>query len=94
MTCLEFHPKESILASGSQDLTIKLFDYSKASVKKAFRTMSDAAPLTCMAFHPSGDFLVAGTSTPVLRIYDVNTSQCFISAIPSHHHTKSINSVK
>eukprot|EP00088_Acartia_fossae_P026457 TRINITY_DN27295_c0_g1_i1.p1 TRINITY_DN27295_c0_g1~~TRINITY_DN27295_c0_g1_i1.p1 ORF type:complete len:439 (+),score=113.58 TRINITY_DN27295_c0_g1_i1:18-1334(+) len=94
VTCLEFHPKEAILASGSQDLTIKLFDYSKASVKKAFRTMSDAAPLTCMAFHPSGDFLVAGTSTPVLRIYDVNTSQCFISAIPSHHHTKSINSVK
>ena len=61
VTCLEFHPKEAILASGSNDFTIKLFDYSKASAKKAFRTMTDAAPLTCMSFHPSGDFLVAGT---------------------------------
>lgn len=94
VTCLEFHPKEAILASGSNDFTIKLFDYSKASAKKAFRTMTDAAPLTCMSFHPSGDFLVAGTSTPVLRLYDVNTAQCFISAIPSHHHSGAINSVK
>jgi WD40 repeat protein len=31
VTCLEFHPKESFLASGSSDFTIKLFDYSKAS---------------------------------------------------------------
>lgn len=94
VTCLEFHPKEAILASGSNDFTIKLFDYSKASAKKAFRTMTDAAPLTCMSFHPSGDFLVAGTATPILRLYDVNTSQCFISAIPSHHHGASINAVK
>jgi len=56
--------------------------------------MTDASALTCMAFHPSGEFLVAGTVSPVLRIYDVNTAQCFISAIPSHHHTKSITSVK
>ena len=94
VTCLEFHPKEAILASGSNDFTIKLFDYSKASAKKAFRTMTDAAPLTCMSFHPSGDYLVAGTTTPILRLYDVNTAQCFISAIPSHHHSGAINSVK
>ncbi|XP_023333349.1 cleavage stimulation factor subunit 1 [Eurytemora carolleeae] len=94
VTCLEFHPKEAILASGSNDFTIKLFDYSKASAKKAFRTMTDAAPLTCMSFHPSGDFLVAGSATNILRLYDVNTAQCFISAIPSHHHSAAINSVK
>jgi len=56
--------------------------------------MSDASPITCIAFHPSGDYLVAGSVSPVLRVYDVNTAQCFISAIPSHHHTKPINSVK
>ena len=30
----------------------------------------------------------------MLRLYDVNTAQCFISAIPSHHHSGAINSVK
>lgn len=67
VTCLQFHPKEAILASGSNDFTIKLFDYSKASAKKAFRTITDAAPVTSMAFHPSGDFLVVGTTAPVVR---------------------------
>jgi cleavage stimulation factor subunit 1 len=40
VTCLEFHPREPILVSGSRDFTIKLFDYSKTSVKKAFRTIT------------------------------------------------------
>lgn len=84
VTALEFHPKEAILASGSNDFTIKLFDYSKASAKKAFKTITDAAPITCMSFHPSGDYLVAGTTTPLVRLYDANTAQCFVSAVPSH----------
>lgn len=40
VTCLEFHPRDSILASGSRDCTVKLFDFSKASAKKAFKTFS------------------------------------------------------
>lgn len=40
VTCLEFHPKETVLCSGSKDNTIKLFDISKASVKKAFKTIT------------------------------------------------------
>lgn len=37
---LEFHPKEQILASGSKDCTVKLFDISKASVKKAHKVLT------------------------------------------------------
>ena len=80
MTCLEFHLKEVyvFLAIGSND-------YSKASAKKAFKTMTVAQPIQCMLFHPSGDFLVAGTMALVLRLYDTNTSKYF--AVPSHQHT-------
>merc|ERR1719357_706013 len=94
VTALEFHPKEAILASGSNDFTIKLFDYSKASAKKAFKTITDAAPITCMSFHPTGDYLVAGTSTPIIRMYDANTAQCFVSAVPSHQHNGDVTSIK
>jgi cleavage stimulation factor subunit 1 len=93
VTCLQFHPKEAILASGSNDFTIKLFDYSKASAKKAFKTITDAAPVNCMSFHPSGDYLVAGTSAPVIRMYDTTTAQCFVSAIPHHQHSAAITSI-
>lgn len=37
---LEFHPKEQILASASRDCSVKLFDISKASVKKAHKVFS------------------------------------------------------
>ncbi|CAB0031431.1 unnamed protein product [Trichogramma brassicae] len=94
VTCLEFHPREPILVSGSRDFTVKLFDYSKASVKKAFRTITDADQIRCLSFHPTGDFLVVGTNHPVIRLYDVNTSQCFVSSFPSHQHTGGITSLK
>jgi cleavage stimulation factor subunit 1 len=37
VTCLQFHPKLPLLISGSSDTTIKLFDYSKPAVKRAYR---------------------------------------------------------
>ena len=93
VTCLQFHPREPILASGSNDFTIKLFDYSKASAKKAFKTITDSAPVHCMSFHPSGDFLVAGTSAAVIRLYDSTTAQCFVSSVPHHQHTAAVTSL-
>jgi len=40
VSCLQFHPKEQILISGSKDFTVRLFDYSKTSVKKAYRVIN------------------------------------------------------
>jgi cleavage stimulation factor subunit 1 len=91
---LEFHPKEQILASGSRDATVKLFDISKASVKKAHKTFSDCDPVRCLAFHPTGDYLAVGTEHNLLRVYDIHTGQCFVSAIPAQHHKSAINCVK
>ncbi|XP_018909038.1 cleavage stimulation factor subunit 1 [Bemisia tabaci] len=94
VTALEFHPTATVLASGSADHTIKLFDYAKASVKKAHRTITDSEKIRCMSFHPSGDYLIVGTEHPVLRLYDSNTGQCFVCCIPSHQHEGTITSVK
>ena len=51
---MEFHPTQPILASGSRDCTVKLFDYSKVSAKKASRTICDAAHIETISFHPNG----------------------------------------
>lgn len=39
VTCVQFHPTEQLLVSGSHDLTIKLYDYAKPSVKRALKTI-------------------------------------------------------
>ncbi|KAI9561193.1 hypothetical protein GHT06_012149 [Daphnia sinensis] len=94
VTCLEFHPRDAILASGSRDCTVKLFDFSKAAAKKAFKTLSDSDQIRCMAFHPTGDYLVVGTNQPVVRLYDTNTAQCYVCSFPSQYHTNAITSLK
>ena len=43
VTWLEFHPKLPLLASGSRDTNIKIFEYSKMSVKKATTVITVSA---------------------------------------------------
>ncbi|KAG2461875.1 CSTF1 factor, partial [Polypterus senegalus] len=93
VTCLAFHPTEQILASGSRDYTLKLFDYSKPSAKRAFKYIQEAEMLRSISFHPSGDFLLVGTQHPTLRLYDVNTFQCYVSSNPRDQHTDTISGV-
>ncbi|XP_077509237.1 cleavage stimulation factor subunit 1 Cst50 [Amblyomma americanum] len=94
VTCLEFHPREQVLASGSRDYTVKFFDYSKPSVKRAFKTIHEAEMVRTLAFHPSGDFVLVGTQHPTIRLYDVNTAQCFVSSVPSDQHKGPINAIR
>ena len=58
---LSFHPTVSVLASGSRDNYIKFFDYSKPSVKRAYRSVIEVASVRCLTFHPSGDYILVGT---------------------------------
>ncbi|KAG1658779.1 Cleavage stimulation factor subunit 1 [Nymphon striatum] len=94
VTCLEFHPTEQILVSGSKDYTVKFFDYSKSSVKRASRTIHEAEHIRCLSLHPTGDYVVVGTEHPTLRLYDVNTGQCFVSSVPKDQHKGAITAVK
>ncbi|KAK7093311.1 cleavage stimulation factor subunit 1-like [Littorina saxatilis] len=93
VTCLDFHPYEQLLASGSKDFSIRFFEYSKPSVKKAYKSIQEAAPLRCLAFHPSGDYLLVGTEHPTLRVYDSRTLQCFVGSNPQDQHKAPLTAV-
>ncbi|KAJ1920467.1 hypothetical protein H4219_001304 [Mycoemilia scoparia] len=75
---LTFHPNGIVLASCSDDRSIKLFDLSVSQGKRSFRYMYDSHTINSISFHPSGDFLAAGTTASELRIYDIKTFQCYI----------------
>ncbi|XP_068700333.1 cleavage stimulation factor subunit 1-like isoform X2 [Montipora capricornis] len=94
VTSVEFHPSALVLASGSKDCTVKLFDISKPSVKKAYRSIQEAEVVTSMSFHPTGDFILVGTEHPTIRLYDTITGQCFVASNPREYHTGPINMVK
>ena len=61
VTCLAFHPREQLLISGSKDYTVKVFDWSKSSAKKAIKTIQEVEWVRCLGLHPTGDWLVGKT---------------------------------
>jgi cleavage stimulation factor subunit 1 len=94
INALDFHPIEPFLVSGSQDCTIKFFDFSKMNKKQAYRHIVDTHPIRSVSFHPSGDFLLAGTDHPMIRLYDVNTFQAYTCPEIKQHHLGPINEVR
>ncbi|KAK2551246.1 Cleavage stimulation factor subunit 1 [Acropora cervicornis] len=91
VTSVEFHPSALVLASGSKDCTVKLFDISKPSVKKAYRSIQiHSLPSPLLA---CGASLFIKICPKVVRLYDTNTGQCFVSANPREYHTGPINMV-
>ncbi|KAI9308203.1 WD40-repeat-containing domain protein [Cunninghamella echinulata] len=91
---LSFHPNGLVLASCADDHSIKLFDLSKAGVKRAFRYLQDTQPVNSISFHPSGDFLLAGTQDSNVRVYDVNTLQCYTNRSSVDKHSGAITQIR
>ncbi|CAA92670.1 Cleavage stimulation factor 50 kDa subunit [Caenorhabditis elegans] len=88
-----FHPRDSILISGSNDKTVKLFDFSKTAVKKAMKTLSEVYPVRALSCHPGGEFLLVATDHPTVRLYNIETAQAYASANPDDQHTESVTDV-
>ena len=93
ITSLHFHPLEPFLVSTSTDCTIRFFQYSNPTYRRAYLQLNDAFPVRSAAIHPSGDFLLTGTDHPIARLYDLHTLQCYIQPELSSQHTDALRSV-
>ncbi|XP_046850155.1 cleavage stimulation factor subunit 1-like isoform X2 [Xenia sp. Carnegie-2017] len=93
VTTLAFHPSSPVLVSGSRDFSIKFFDISKPSIKKAYRTIQEVETIRSLSFHPSGDYLLVATDHPTIRLYDVNSLQCYAACSPREFHNGPITQV-
>uniref|UniRef100_H2ZR08 Cleavage stimulation factor subunit 1 n=1 Tax=Ciona savignyi TaxID=51511 RepID=H2ZR08_CIOSA len=91
ITSIEFHPTQQILVSGSRDYTVKVFDFTKSSAKRASKTIKEVERVRSLSMHPTGDYLLVGTYHPVIRLYDLETFQCFVSCNPADQHKGPIN---
>ncbi|KAG0179088.1 cleavage stimulation factor, 3' pre-RNA, subunit 1 [Apophysomyces sp. BC1021] len=91
---LSFHPNGLVLASCSDDQSIKLFDLSKLGVKRAFRYLQDTQPVNTICFHPSGDFILAGTQDASIRVYDVKTLLCYTNSNTAEMHRGPITQIR
>lgn len=63
-----------ILASGSGDQTVKLWDVDTG---ECIRTLKENSPVRSVAFSPDGKILAIGSDDGTVRLWDVGTWQCF-----------------
>ena len=92
---VEIHPYLPVIISASKDRTIKFFDITKSTVKRAFHVIDESHNVKSISIHPSGNYLLVGTEDTSIRTYDLtNDYKCFISSSNYDNHLKGINQVR
>ncbi|NER94400.1 MAG: hypothetical protein F6J86_11250 [Symploca sp. SIO1B1] len=69
-----FSPEGKILASGSNDQTVRLWDVNTGQCLQTFR--GHTGGISSVAFSPKGNILASGSNDQTVRLWDVNTGQC------------------
>ncbi|CAF0944984.1 unnamed protein product [Adineta ricciae] len=83
--CVAFHPIESVVVTGSEDRTLKLWNLEKAAVlRKTPATSQDLEPIytfrrhtgavLCVAMNPSGEQFYSGGLDSIISVWNIPNS--------------------
>ncbi|KAF7188898.1 Nuclear distribution protein PAC1 [Pseudocercospora fuligena] len=92
ITCVAFHPLFSSLASGSEDCTIKIWDYELGELERTLKSHTKAV-LDVDFGGPRGNTLLASCSSDLtIKLWDPAEEYKNIRTLPGHDH--SVSSVR
>ena len=75
--CVKFNPQSNVLASGSFDESVKLWDVDTGECISTLPAHSD--PVTMIDFNKDGTKLATSSYDGLCRIWDVDSSQCLVT---------------
>ncbi|KAI8391603.1 dynein regulator [Radiomyces spectabilis] len=87
ITRVTFHPVYQILASASEDTTIKIWDYEAGDFERTLKGHTKA--VQDLAFDPKGNFLVSCSADLTIKVWDVNNDYKCIKTLYGHDHSVS-----
>ncbi len=86
VTTVAIHPIYTIAASGSEDGTIKLWDYESGSYLRTLRGHTNA--ITSVDYSPkNGYYLVSSSCDLSIKLWDVQEEYSCVRTIRGHDHT-------
>lgn len=83
VNCVEFSKDGSLIASCSQDQTVRLWSPKINGNTTSFR--AHTAPITTVSFSPANDKLITGSNDKSIKIWDLATRK-FISSFSGHNN--------
>lgn len=91
ITATIFHPNFVVVATASEDTTIKLWDFESGEFEKTLKGHTDS--VNSIAFSPDGKVLASSSADMTIKIWDFTTGdyEC-LKTLHGHDHT--ISSVK
>ncbi|KAK3385894.1 WD40-repeat-containing domain protein [Podospora didyma] len=89
ITCVAFHPVFSLLASGSEDQTIKIWDWELGEMERTIKGHTKAV-LDVDFGGPRGNTLLASCSSDLtIKLWDPSDDYKNIRTLPGHDHSVS-----
>lgn len=85
VNCVAFHPYQNILASASDDSTIKLFDLESGNCEKTLK--GHTMPVTSVKFTSDGNLLVSASADLTIKMWDASKEYICIRTLQGHEHT-------
>ncbi len=77
---VDFSPDNSLLASGSSDKTIKVWDIATGNLLKSLSGHSDR--INSVVFSPDGKLLASGSSNKTFKLWDFQSGKLVYSSNP------------
>ena len=87
VNCIHFHPHQNVLASASDDSTIKVFDLESGSCEKTLK--GHTMPVTSIKYTADGNLLVSASADLTIKIWDVSKEYICVRTLHGHEHTVS-----
>jgi platelet-activating factor acetylhydrolase IB subunit alpha len=89
ITCVAFHPIFSSLASGSEDYTIKIWDWEHGELEKTVKGHTKAVLDVDFGGPRGGTLLASCSSDLTIKLWDPSDEYKNIRTLPGHDHSVS-----
>lgn len=89
ITCVAFHPIFSSLASGSEDYTIKIWDWELGELERTVKGHTKAVLDVDFGGPRGGTLLASCSSDLTIKLWDPNDEYKNIRTLPGHDHSVS-----
>ncbi|KAG7344328.1 WD repeat-containing protein [Nitzschia inconspicua] len=84
VTCVKVHPVFTVVVSGSEDGTIKVWDHESGDYIKTLKGHTNN--INSLAFTPAGNYLASASNDLSIKLWDFTTYNC-VRTLRGHDHT-------